>query len=168
MLPAAGSGLSQGNQTKCVKPARPRPVVQRKACVDGGHRRGSARKGGLALQLCCVPSHMLTVCLCTKNVLPLMPHGALNCELGCLAVSLVWCVCQGAFSGFAERDGHGASSSQGKRLVFEKRAVCPRRFEMQVPKGSLYWRHVSPSRSLGPELRQHVLCPRSRQRWAAG
>lgn len=146
----------------------PCSVVLGKVCVDKGHQRGSARKGGLVLRLCCVPDQMLAAYLRIRNILPRMPRSVWDCESDCLIVSLVWCIRQGALSRFIKRDGHGASSVQGKHLVFEKRAVCSFRIEMQVPKGSLYWRHIAPSQRPVSELRPDVSRPGARQGWVAG
>lgn len=126
--------------------------------VDQRFQRGSARKGGPVLRLCYVPDHMFAGYLFFKNILAQM--------LPCVGLQV-------RLPHFFPWPGVNASkpcrvSLQGMATVCPvyrentwslKRAMCSSRFEMQVPKGLLYWRHISPSQRLVSELRQDVSCP---------
>lgn len=153
-----GARSSTENKTKCTKPVWPSAVTLGKVCVDQGHQRIPAREGGPVLLHHCIPDHVFTAYLCTENILAQMLYSVLNCRFGCPIVSLVWHICQEALSSFIKRDEHGASGLR-EHLVFEERAVCSSRFEMQVPKGLIYWRHISPTQRCVSELRQDVSCP---------
>ena len=102
----------------------PCSVVLGKVCVDKGHQRGSAGKGGLVLRLCCVPDQMLAAYLRIRNILPRMPRSVWDCESDCLIVSLVWCIRQGALSRFIKRDGHTVHLVYKENTWSLKRGLC--------------------------------------------